>query len=1031
MSINNDQAQIEWAKTILPVYRTILRLNPTSLNSFLFGLFVAYTHQFWRPLCAKLGVLSSDPGDTAKMRLWKRQAFVMLSDLFLRIHHSEPLAQLSSFATSSNTPSSSSLPSADESDARNSTIILSIPPQPRRIKEPQKQGRTTRSTVRNRLLSVIESSEAPKDILTSAEQTDTLTTTPATIASARAPPESDENTRSTKDDLTPTGDTGLVLMPLKSNWSRTTVLFLAILENVTGNPMKSDRGSDISQSCKTLTNRFAFQTELVPEAKFLADVRFPAAGVRFSQQIDPSSLLSHLRYTKTHMTQKTMHPKAFSPEQERFLREVLMPQFVKGKLGYLSVQETASQCFQQLREAFPELSATDEMQNIQKKVGVLSFCDRFGLTTSSESRKCFEKNGSIIKKGRKRAHTLIEHYMHTECRENRVFKVRLDKEIRKAEEEILKARLLAIGGTKGTSRVNRDTEDDSAVANKGKAKDNTKTNTDPDTDGAAQTVDLKNTSQLITPGKMMQMKKRIAEDLFQHATPQVKAKIEELYGAEIRKFRDSRMSGKQTKNEEEEEANEDLDSEEAILSALTKVLGSQEEKETETAQDVNAKTATADAPELNSPGVVMLGYGAGLEERPPMYVSPSQLQHHVSSHSGMPGVPGYVATTTELPTVTSLICNAALSDTPRVPDPTLNQFAPSLNTLLEVQPNEELITSWIQSNIWSEQWDTTSMPWPSPELNTAGLELSCLLDKTLICTEPMDTGEGSDPDTTFTLDAPRDLWSSIIQDNLDFLSSNPEPSFHPDDTSGGPNGSGVNSAMSGNTVYQLPLIPADEFSAALNLRASIPTGHADKVLPVSLQDITTTTTGRTNPVPTQHIPKPPQQDQESGASSCSCGIVITLNNVSQHIVQAQAIFRTSNLGATFNACVNLWLKFEQCPDIPNMLSEYLSARNLQLELPDMSVTHKYTLIREILCWWNDIQPERRQTSKGYALPIPNYSFEFSTLKKKGPHGMVQIMEAMRWWGTMQLETNQWMLFVQDVTACYVAMLGDIGGDEGD
>ncbi|KAK0430302.1 hypothetical protein EV421DRAFT_1744211 [Armillaria borealis] len=94
MSSNDNQAQIDWAKTILPAYRNIRRQGPSYLDAFLYGLFVAYTGRFWHLLCARLGV--PNLGNTMALKYWKRGAFVMLSELLLRVHLSEPMTQAQS-----------------------------------------------------------------------------------------------------------------------------------------------------------------------------------------------------------------------------------------------------------------------------------------------------------------------------------------------------------------------------------------------------------------------------------------------------------------------------------------------------------------------------------------------------------------------------------------------------------------------------------------------------------------------------------------------------------------------------------------------------------------------------------------------------------------------------------------------------------------------------------------------------------------------------------------------------------------------
>ncbi|PBL04122.1 hypothetical protein ARMGADRAFT_1022608 [Armillaria gallica] len=148
---------------------------------------------------------------------------------------------------------------------------------------------------------------------------------------------------------------------------------------------------------------------------------------------------------------------------------------------------------------------------------------------------------------------------------------------------------------------------------------------------------------------------------------------------------------------------------------------------------------------------------------------------------------------------------------------------------------------------------------------------------------------------------------------------------------------------------------------------------------------------------------------------------------------AESMLRSLNLGASFASCVDLWKSFEQCITRrlqpgrwPAALSTYLHANPISLTLPNLSLTSQQALISEILLWWNVLQPATHQTTQVDALPVADYSCDLSGLRKKGSRGMLQIMYAMRWWGTFQLECEKWEAFVQDVSSCFKTMLEGSG-----
>ncbi|KAK0479041.1 hypothetical protein EDD18DRAFT_1114006 [Armillaria luteobubalina] len=131
-------------------------------------------------------------------------------------------------------------------------------------------------------------------------------------------------------------------------------------------------------------------------------------------------------------------------------------------------------------------------------------------------------------------------------------------------------------------------------------------------------------------------------------------------------------------------------------------------------------------------------------------------------------------------------------------------------------------------------------------------------------------------------------------------------------------------------------------------------------------------------------------------------------DVSMKISDLEKIFLSTGLGSAFDNCVELWMKFELCSAISKL-----------------SMEQQHSLISELQCWWEDIRLVYRPTNTSGDLPIADYA----SLKKKGSYGMMQVMHALRWWGTLKSEMALWTTLISEVSDCFSVMLE--GADKGE
>ncbi|KAK0479083.1 hypothetical protein EDD18DRAFT_1364410 [Armillaria luteobubalina] len=112
-------------------------------------------------------------------------------------------------------------------------------------------------------------------------------------------------------------------------------------------------------------------------------------------------------------------------------------------------------------------------------------------------------------------------------------------------------------------------------------------------------------------------------------------------------------------------------------------------------------------------------------------------------------------------------------------------------------------------------------------------------------------------------------------------------------------------------------------------------------------------------------------------------------------------------GACFTGCedylvlVDVWKDFEKRTTItlgqfpvlgqPSALSDLLKKKPRTVALPVLLKEGQKALIDETLHWWNSLQPASRHSLIPGELPSGDFPEDMGKLKKKGLHGMMQIM----------------------------------------
>ncbi len=64
-AVDGEEAQVNWARRVLPVYRLMRQRGPADLDTFLCGLYFAYAGRFQPTLHAKLAPLATMGEGTA------------------------------------------------------------------------------------------------------------------------------------------------------------------------------------------------------------------------------------------------------------------------------------------------------------------------------------------------------------------------------------------------------------------------------------------------------------------------------------------------------------------------------------------------------------------------------------------------------------------------------------------------------------------------------------------------------------------------------------------------------------------------------------------------------------------------------------------------------------------------------------------------------------------------------------------------------------------------------------------------------
>ncbi|KAK0494282.1 hypothetical protein EDD18DRAFT_1107311 [Armillaria luteobubalina] len=163
------------------------------------------------------------------------------------------------------------------------------------------------------------------------------------------------------------------------------------------------------------------------------------------------------------------------------------------------------------------------------------------------------------------------------------------------------------------------------------------------------------------------------------------------------------------------------------------------------------------------------------------------------------------------------------------------------------------------------------------------------------------------------------------------------------------------------------------------------------------------------PVVPKVVPKiPVQMIAEVPAGSDDASILRQTTELSRKPtpVEGQDGLEEACQGKDYLALVDVWKDFEKRTTITptsselNVLQDLLKKKPRTAALPVLSKEGQKTLIDETLHWWNSLQPALRHSSILGELPSGDFPEDMGKLKKKGLHGMMQIMYLVQWWGTL-------------------------------
>ncbi|KAK0474660.1 hypothetical protein EDD18DRAFT_1367601 [Armillaria luteobubalina] len=205
-----------------------------------------------------------------------------------------------------------------------------------------------------------------------------------------------------------------------------------------------------------------------------------------------------------------------------------------------------------------------------------------------------------------------------------------------------------------------------------------------------------------------------------------------------------------------------------------------------------------------------------------------------------------------------------------------------------------------------------------------------------------------------------------------------------------------------------PVIPEVVPKIPVQMIAEAPAGSDDALILWQ----TTELSRKPTPVEGQDGLEEACQGEKENTVRSSRGQAPVSLDVGSEVDEAEAVLRSIDLGEDYLALVDVWKDFEKV--------------DFQSALPVLSKEGQKTLIDETLHWWNSLQPALRHSLIPGELPSGDFPEDMGKLKKKGLHGMMQIMYLVRWWGTLVRESDHdpilWNAFTTDIQASFGTML---------
>ncbi|KAK0493721.1 hypothetical protein EDD18DRAFT_1107718 [Armillaria luteobubalina] len=178
-------------------------------------------------------------------------------------------------------------------------------------------------------------------------------------------------------------------------------------------------------------------------------------------------------------------PKAFPPEEDQFIHDVLTPLYWQKQTEHESSARALNACFDSLRHRFTSPEVDENILNAQKKV--------------NGERKLRKQTEQILKPSRKHRCTGFEHYYHHVSKtDNPEYRELLDKVIREEEAKVAKDLGLILPD-------------------------------DPDTDSSGAPRKKLKSSRLVKSGRILQISRDLAKTLLLEQTEEVKQDMHRLY----------------------------------------------------------------------------------------------------------------------------------------------------------------------------------------------------------------------------------------------------------------------------------------------------------------------------------------------------------------------------------------------------------------------------------------------------------------------------------------------------------------------